>query len=297
MTLLSLRERVGATTLLEEVEYVELSDRPDFNDRFVDQLAFPTGGRGQRASRNQAALIACGAIAQPAARIVAEHGWPVDVHPLPPLLHNQPHLIAGEVERLAGELRCVVRLGGGGVRRLRHLRRPRRGLRAARAAAARGTALLRRVRRRQPDRGVLRRPARHLPAHRLPGEVLRPHRRDRARPGPLAGAARRVLPPLHPGRLARPGRDPRAARSRRGRRGPARPPADRRTHRQRRPRARPGRPGRADRFPRTPGETAGRGTLRPPAHSLPAPCRIRTTGAQPTSRAAPGATPRSRRSG
>ncbi len=50
------------------------------------------------------ALVACGAIAQPAARVVAERGWPVDVHPLPPLLHNQPHLIAGEVERLAAEL-------------------------------------------------------------------------------------------------------------------------------------------------------------------------------------------------
>ena len=60
--------------------------------------------RAKRASRNQTALIACGAIAQPAARIVAERGWPVDVHPLPPLLHNQPQLIAGEVERLAGEL-------------------------------------------------------------------------------------------------------------------------------------------------------------------------------------------------
>jgi uncharacterized 2Fe-2S/4Fe-4S cluster protein (DUF4445 family) len=41
MTLLSSRERVGAQTLLEEVRYVELSDRPDFNDRFVDLLAFP----------------------------------------------------------------------------------------------------------------------------------------------------------------------------------------------------------------------------------------------------------------
>ncbi len=40
MALLSLRERAGAETLLEEVTYVELSDRPDFNDRFVDQLAF-----------------------------------------------------------------------------------------------------------------------------------------------------------------------------------------------------------------------------------------------------------------
>jgi uncharacterized 2Fe-2S/4Fe-4S cluster protein (DUF4445 family) len=42
MALLSLRERAGGLALLEEVKYVELSDRADFNDRFVDQLAFPT---------------------------------------------------------------------------------------------------------------------------------------------------------------------------------------------------------------------------------------------------------------
>jgi uncharacterized 2Fe-2S/4Fe-4S cluster protein (DUF4445 family) len=41
MTLLSVREREGAQTLLREVRYVELSDRPDFNDRFVDLLALP----------------------------------------------------------------------------------------------------------------------------------------------------------------------------------------------------------------------------------------------------------------
>ncbi|HWM04137.1 MAG TPA: ASKHA domain-containing protein [Actinophytocola sp.] len=41
MTLLSMRERAGAAALLEEVHYVELSDRPDFNDRFIEQLAFP----------------------------------------------------------------------------------------------------------------------------------------------------------------------------------------------------------------------------------------------------------------
>ena len=41
MALLSLRERAAAQALLEEVHYVELSDRPDFNDRFVDRLAFP----------------------------------------------------------------------------------------------------------------------------------------------------------------------------------------------------------------------------------------------------------------
>ena len=50
------------------------------------------------------ALIACGALAQPAADIVARRGWPVSVHPLPPLLHNQPQLIAGEVRALATEL-------------------------------------------------------------------------------------------------------------------------------------------------------------------------------------------------
>ena len=41
MGLLSVRERAGALALLEEVTYVELSDRTDFNDRFVDLLAFP----------------------------------------------------------------------------------------------------------------------------------------------------------------------------------------------------------------------------------------------------------------
>jgi len=40
MALLSVRERAGARTLLEEVTYVELSDRADFNDRFVEQLGF-----------------------------------------------------------------------------------------------------------------------------------------------------------------------------------------------------------------------------------------------------------------
>ena len=40
MALLSIRERAGAVALLEEVTYVELSDRPEFNDRFVDQLGF-----------------------------------------------------------------------------------------------------------------------------------------------------------------------------------------------------------------------------------------------------------------
>ena len=41
MALLSLRERAAGLALLEEVRYVELSDRADFNDQFVGKLAFP----------------------------------------------------------------------------------------------------------------------------------------------------------------------------------------------------------------------------------------------------------------
>jgi uncharacterized 2Fe-2S/4Fe-4S cluster protein (DUF4445 family) len=41
MALLSIQERHAANAMLGEVDYVELSDRPDFNDRFVEQLAFP----------------------------------------------------------------------------------------------------------------------------------------------------------------------------------------------------------------------------------------------------------------
>jgi uncharacterized 2Fe-2S/4Fe-4S cluster protein (DUF4445 family) len=38
---LSVRERAEAYSILREVEYVELSGRADFNDMFIDQLAFP----------------------------------------------------------------------------------------------------------------------------------------------------------------------------------------------------------------------------------------------------------------
>jgi hypothetical protein len=68
----------------------------------------PTGPTSTTASStsspsrpDRVALIACGALAQPAAQVVERRGWPVDVHPLPPLLHNQPQLIAGEVRELA----------------------------------------------------------------------------------------------------------------------------------------------------------------------------------------------------
>lgn len=38
-------------------------------------------------------------------RVVATRGWPVDVHPLPPLLHNRPEKIAGAVEAAVHDLR------------------------------------------------------------------------------------------------------------------------------------------------------------------------------------------------
>jgi hypothetical protein len=59
---------------------------------------------GSEPGAGRTALIACGALAQPAAEVVARRGWRVDVHPLPPLLHNQPHLIAGQVRALAEQL-------------------------------------------------------------------------------------------------------------------------------------------------------------------------------------------------
>jgi hypothetical protein len=59
---------------------------------------------GSDSLSGRTALIACGALAQPATEIAARRGWPVDVHPLPPLLHNQPQLIAGEVRALAEHL-------------------------------------------------------------------------------------------------------------------------------------------------------------------------------------------------
>jgi len=51
------------------------------------------------------ALIACGAIAQPAAQAVSQWGLRVDVYPLPPLLHNHPDRIAAAVEDLVTRLR------------------------------------------------------------------------------------------------------------------------------------------------------------------------------------------------
>jgi len=51
------------------------------------------------------AVVACGAIARHVGDVATRRGWPVDVHPLPPLLHNRPERIASAVERAVTALR------------------------------------------------------------------------------------------------------------------------------------------------------------------------------------------------
>ncbi|MDT7707451.1 MAG: hypothetical protein QOG20_3058 [Pseudonocardiales bacterium] len=50
-------------------------------------------------------MVACGAIAGHLVEIATRRGWPVDVHPLPPLLHNRPERIAAAVETAVAMLR------------------------------------------------------------------------------------------------------------------------------------------------------------------------------------------------
>jgi uncharacterized protein DUF1638 len=49
-------------------------------------------------------IIACGALALHVKAIARRRGWPIDVHPLPPELHNRPERIAPAVAELADEL-------------------------------------------------------------------------------------------------------------------------------------------------------------------------------------------------
>ena len=51
------------------------------------------------------AVIACGAIATHISHITSSHGLDVTIYPLPPLLHNQPARIAGEVEKTYLEIK------------------------------------------------------------------------------------------------------------------------------------------------------------------------------------------------
>ena len=53
---------------------------------------------------SRTAVIACGALAADVRRVARTHGWPIDVHPVPALLHNRPDRIPAavnaEIERL-----------------------------------------------------------------------------------------------------------------------------------------------------------------------------------------------------
>jgi hypothetical protein len=56
-------------------------------------------------SPERVAVLACGALAADVRRIARRRGWPVDVHPLPALLHNRPERIAPAVRAALGRLR------------------------------------------------------------------------------------------------------------------------------------------------------------------------------------------------
>lgn len=49
-------------------------------------------------------VVACGAIAADVATIAERRAWSIEIQPLPPLLHNHPEQIAGEVEEALDEL-------------------------------------------------------------------------------------------------------------------------------------------------------------------------------------------------
>jgi hypothetical protein len=51
-------------------------------------------------------VIACGALSGHIREIAARHGWPVELHSLPSLLHNRPERIAPAAERLARDLQA-----------------------------------------------------------------------------------------------------------------------------------------------------------------------------------------------
>ena len=92
------------------------------------------------------AVIACGALALHVNAIAERRGWEIDVHPLPPELHNRPEQIAPAVGRLLDELagryqRVAVAYADCGSYGALDQRAP-----TARHRAAGGRPLLRRVR-------------------------------------------------------------------------------------------------------------------------------------------------------
>jgi uncharacterized protein DUF1638 len=56
------------------------------------------------------AVVACGALSLHVTEIATRRGWPVHVHPLPPLLHNRPDRIAAAVESAVDSLGAYARV-------------------------------------------------------------------------------------------------------------------------------------------------------------------------------------------
>jgi len=55
-------------------------------------------------------VVACGALSLHVTEIATRRGWPVHVHPLPPLLHNRPDRIAAAVESAVDSLGAYARV-------------------------------------------------------------------------------------------------------------------------------------------------------------------------------------------
>ena len=155
-----------------------------------------------RRAPTRVGVVACGALAVHVRAIAERRGWALDVHPLDATLHNRPERIAPAVSELLATLRPRYERARGGLRRLRQLRRARRRAGGQRRRAPRGRELLRDLRRRRAARGA-RAGAGHLFPDRLPRPQLRAHGDPLARARPPPGAARRLLRPLSPRRLAR----------------------------------------------------------------------------------------------
>ena len=167
---------------------------------------------------DRVALVACGALAQPAA---ADRRAPRLAGRRPPAAAAAAQPPAADRRRGAPPGRRAaadVRRGRGGVRRLRHLRRPRRGVPTSSGCGGwRGCTATTCTPARTALAALLdEQPGTYLLTDFLVRSFERTVR-PRARARPLARAARRLLRPLHAGGVAGPGAGRRAARARRSR--------------------------------------------------------------------------------
>ena len=148
--------------------------------------------RDERADSRRVAVVACGALALHVQAIARRRGWEVDVHPLPPELHNRPERIAPAAAELIAGLRgdyervvlAYADCGSQGA-----IDEPRGSSGCAGDHCYDVFA-------RAEVRDALARGAGHVLPHRLSGAHVRPHRRALARPRPPSRAARRLLRPL-----------------------------------------------------------------------------------------------------